>query len=425
MQPIDKKQPAVSLPGGLSLPAARRLSVGNGSALYALDVPGSGVVRMSFVFRAGSVWQEVPFSASATANLLSEGTAELSAQQVAERLDFYGSYFDVTIDRDYAVITFCTLGRFFEPTLEIARQVLLAPTFPEAEVETYRNKRRESLAVERAKVSVQARELFARTLFGADHPYGISSPESRYDELRRQDLERFYRRRYRAANCFAVCSGELSERIESGVADLLAALPGGTDDRPLSMPAPQRAPHAFLRHEGAVQSAVRVGRLLFPRSHPDFVGMQVTSTLLGGYFGSRLVRNLREERGYTYGVFATMVNLDRCGYLAVATDVAADATADTVEQIFAEMNRLRTETVSDEELRIVRHMLHGEVMRILDGPFGIADVTIENIQNGRDNDYLEEFMTRIREITPAQIRALAERYLVPEEFTTVVVGEHE
>jgi predicted Zn-dependent peptidase len=178
-----------------------------------------------------------------------------------------------------------------------------------------------------------------------------------------------------------------------------------------------------LEIPGAVQSAIRIGRILFPRRHPDFVGMQVVATLLGGYFGSRLVQNLREERGYTYGVMAAMVNLREAGYLAIATEVAAEATQDAVEQIFAEMERLKTEPVTEDELENVKRSMTGEVMRILDGPFGVVDVSIESIQTGIGRDYINGFIREVEAATPELVMSLARKYLDRDAFTTVIVGK--
>ena len=144
--------------------------------------------------------------------------------------------------------------------------------------------------------------------------------------------------------------------------------------------------------------------------------------LLGGYFGSRLMQNLREANGFTYGVVAAMVNLEREGYLAVATQVARDATDRALAEIYREIERLRTEPVAEEELSLVRNMMTGEMMRILDGPFGIADVTIENILCGRRNDVVSENLQRIRAITPAEVQRLAVKYLPREALVTVVAG---
>lgn len=415
--------PAIVTPGRAEMPPVCEDVLDNGVRLYMVDIPGQEVVRVSFVFRAGTSLQEVPFSASAAVNLLSEGSRRSTAAQIAERLDFYGSYYEVSTDRDYAVVTFCSLSRFFAETMEVAEEILLAPEFPQDEVRTYCSKQKQRLAVERTKVAFQARELFSRTLFGAEHPYGVSSPAERYDTLGRDDLIRFYRRYYTGRNCFAVASGDVNPDARRRIAALAGKLPAGDAAGLSGMAEPVSLRYAFGSHPGALQSALRVGTRLFPRTHPDFIPMQVVTTVLGGYFGSRLVRNLREERGYTYGVFAGMVNLEYEGYMAIATEVAAAAAEDAVDQIFREMERLRNEAVEERELQMVKNIVAGEVMRILDGLFGIADVTIENVQNGTDNGYIGRFLERVRSTTPEEVLATARKYLVPERFTTVVVGD--
>ena len=386
------KQPQLTTPSDISLHEPLRRTLPNGVTIHTLCAAEFEVVRVSFVFRAGSAQQRKAFVATSTANLLSEGTRDMTSQQIAEQFDFYGSYFDVNVDRDYVYISFCSLSKYFRQTLAVAEQILLHPLFPEEEVASYREKRKQRLRIERMKVETEAREAFARALFGPAHPYGITWPETAYDDLTRDDLLDFYARHYTARNCFVVCSGAVT------------------------------TPHAAVPHAGAVQSSIRIGRLLFGRNHPDYVGMQVVAMLLGGYFGSRLMQNLREANGFTYGVVAAMVNLEREGYLAVATQVARDATDRALAEIYREIERLRTEPVAEEELSLVRNMMTGEMMRILDGPFGIADVTIENILCGRRNDVVSENLQRIRAITPAEVQRLAVKYLPREALVTVVAG---
>jgi len=419
------KQPQLTTPAGVSLAEPRRRTLPNGVTIYSLCAAEFEVVRVSFVFRAGSAQQRKAFAAMSTANLLSEGSRDLTAQQIAERLDFYGSYFDVNIDRDYVYISFCSLAKYFRQTLAVAEQILLHPLFPEEEVAAYREKRKQRLRIERRKVETEAREAFARALFGAEHPYGISWPEEAYDDLTRGDLRAFYDRHYTARDCFVVCSGAVDEAAVDAVAKVAGRLPRGEDRTPEPFPPAVTTRCLAVPHAGAVQSSLRIGRLLFGRNHPDYVGMQVVAMVLGGYFGSRLMRNLREKHGFTYGVVAAMVNLEHGGYLAVATQVAGDATGEALDQVYREIERLRTEPVPPEELELVRNMMTGEMMRILDGPFGIADVTIENILCGVSNASVGENLRRIRAVTPADVQRLAAQYLPREELVSVVAGAPE
>ena len=416
------RRPSIRIPERVDVPTARLATLGNGVRLYLLENHDQQVVRLSFVFGAGSSRQTTLFSATSAANLLSEGSDRFTARQIAEQLDFYGSYFDIAVDRDVVVVSFCALSKFVMPTLQTAEEILLRPSFPQQEFDSYRIKRRQRLEIERRKVDVRVREAFAAAMFGADHPYGISAPEAAYDTLTREAVVDFYRRHYTADNCFVVCSGDLSDEALAAIENICVQLPQSGDRRELVFPAMAQTPRVRLEHAGAVQSAVRVGRMLFTRNHPDYVGMQVVATVLGGYFGSRLMRNLREERGYTYGVFAGMVNLDRAGYLAIATQVAEAAREDTLRQIYAEIERLRTEPISEQELSLVKNIMVGEMMRILDGPFGIVDVTIENVQCGTDNHAVERTVEAIRRCTPEDVQRLAEKYLRREDLVEVTVG---
>lgn len=416
-----KQQPEIIIPNSVEMPRSRQHTTPNGVRIEILDASDFEVVRFTFVFHAGTSMQHKPFTASATANMLGEGSHAMTSQQIAERLDFYGSYFDINIDRDYAYVSFCSLRKFFEQTAEVAREILLHATFPEHELAIYCSKRKQSLKVERRKVETQSRELFAKALFGTEHPYGISSDEKLYDELCREDLMELYHRLYTAENCFVVASGDIDHAVLSTIADIAEGLPHGIQSNVLL---PEPHPTHVTRRDiaSALQSSIRIGRLLFDRRHPDFVGMQVVAATLGGYFGSRLMQNLREEHGYTYGVMAAMVNFEHAGYLAIATQVAREHRDDALNEIYKEIERLRNELVGDEELQMVKNVMVGEILRILDGPFGIADVTIENIMCGGDNSLTERSVSQILATTPEDIQRLARTYLAREDLIEVTVG---
>ncbi len=397
----------------------------NGVKLYTLSSDEFEVLRVSFVFGAGSVHQPRPFAATATANMMSEGSDSMTAHEIAEQLDYYGSYFDVNVDRDYSYFSFCSLSKFVEPTLKVAEQILLHPIFPEGELRTYCNKRKQRLRIEREKVEVKAREEFAKSLFGESHPYGISSPEGAYDTLRREDLVEIYDRLYCAENCFVVCSGRVGEAEMAIVERVAGALRSGGEVARAEFPEAVQREFHLVEQPDAVQSSIRIGRRLFTRSHPDFVGMQMLATALGGYFGSRLMQSLREQRGYTYGVMSAMVNFAEEGYFAIATQVGVEVTREAVELIIDEIERLRSELIGEEELEMVRRIMVGEIMRILDGPFGVADVTIENILCGGDNSRIAEGVERIESYTPQELMQLATRYLDPSDMVCVVSGAME
>lgn len=416
-----REQPQIVIPDSVAMPRTEIHTAKNGVKIYTLHSDDFEVVRFTFVFRAGTSMQHKPFTASATLNMLSEGSRSMTAQQIAETLDFYGTYFDLNIDRDYVYISLALLTKFCDNMFPVLREIILNPTFNDSELRTYCNKRQQGLAIERRKIDVQSRELFGQALFGSEHPYGASDDESLYNNITREDLVKLYGELYTAENCFVVCSGNIDQSVIRNLEQIVEALPSGRKPE-VTLPKPKTTYSIRKPIDTAVQSSIRIGRLLFPRSHPDFVGMQIVAMILGGYFSSRLMQNLREKNGYTYGVMAAMINFDKEGYMAIATQVRHEEAEAALAEIYFEIERLRRELISEEELQLAKNMMIGEILRILDGPFGIADVTIENIMCGTDNSATEENLQAILAITPEQVQELAVKYLRREELVEVVVG---
>lgn len=414
----------------LSMPSSHKIVTANKIPLHVItDNSSSGTVRLSLVFSAGTTIQDVPFSASSMLGMLSQGSKDMNAEQIAEAIDFHGSYFDINIDRDFAVITICSLTKFFAQAIEVLEQILLSPSFPEDKLEILKANRKQRLAVDRSKAGHLSRECFAKALFGENHPYGHSNAIEMYDSLKRQDVVDFYNKHYKAENCFALIGGSASPSQIAMALDLLTKIPQMSESerlakKPHIIPAPCSKRFDHVPFEG-VQSAIRVGRVLFARTHPDFIPMQILATILGGYFGSRLIANLRVKNGFTYGIFATVVNLQQSGYLAIATEVGSQFTKAAIDEIFNEMRRLSEELVQEEELEMVKNVMIGELMRIMDGSFGVIDIALESIQNGQEEDYVSYFCSQIAQVTHERIQQLARYYLNPEEMTVTIVGNEQ
>lgn len=420
--PVLRREPPVRIPKELEVIAERKSVSPKGVNIYSIPCAEYDVVRVSFVFHAGVKFQQRPFVATSVLSMLAEGSPRRTAQEIAEMLDFYGIYYDTSIDRDYAIVTVCSVAKFAEKALEILSDFLLDPLFPEDELVTHRQKRKQEIAMQRAKVDFIAREQFLRALYGDRHPYGAIYDPAEYDTLTREDLIAFYRGNFTRDRLFAVVSGVTGDSLIDRVKEIADRFPEGAASSYVPS-VPVRTKRVYIEKPGVSQSAVRIGRLLFPRTDPDYVGMVVLNTILGGYFSSRLVNVLREEKGYTYGAYAGVINMEESGYMVVSTEVIASATRDAVELIFAELDRLTAEPVGEAELNLVKNVMIGEMMRVLDGPFGIADVTIENIQNDTDNGSVHRMVRAINAITPEELQRLAQKYFVREAFSTVIVGQ--
>lgn len=421
--PDRTQPPKTGLPQSIALPTTQTTTLNNGIKLMSLKAGTQNVLRLSIVFRAGTRYQSAPFVASAMLNMLSEGSRGFSSSAIADHLDFYGIYYDTNIDRDYSMITISCLNKFLGETLTLLEDMVTNPLFDENELRIYATKRKQNIRIEREKPSFIAREEFSKALFGESHPYGVASDEALYDSLTRSDLLDHYSKYYSADNCFAVCSGMIEEDELERIKAFLNTIPRREVHSHEGFALPISIPEVIVERSGALQSSIRMGKVLFTKSHPDFSAMQILSTVLGGYFGSRLVSNLREDKGYTYGIYSAMVTLEKEGYFAIATDVAAEHTAQAVEQIKFEIERLRSELIPTEELDMVRNTIIGELMRLIDGPFGIADITIESEQCGMDNGMVNDFLDQVKSVTPERLLDMAIEYLDPATLTTVIVGK--
>ncbi|MDR3188773.1 MAG: insulinase family protein [Prevotellaceae bacterium] len=417
--------PPIRLPE--TLPYAQPVvgTLSNGVALHSICAGAEDVLRVSLVFEAGSRFQRQALEARATLALMSEGSERLSGAQIAERFDFLGSSYEQHLDKDFAMLTVYSLSRHLQKTLDTLSELALRPTFPEAELRTYCAKRRQQLRIDKERVAYVARERLPALLYGRSHPYGAYAEPEQYDELTREGLQGFHRRFFTADRCVIVATGRVGERERSMIGDFFEQIPRSPCASPSPPPVVGGAAAGksiTIEKREAVQSALRVGRAMFGKAHPDFAAAHVLTVILGGYFGSRLMRNIRESKGYTYGIFASLITYRHAGYLSIGTEVGREHSRAALEEIGKELQRLCDEPVGDDELALVKNHLCGEIMRSLDGPWALAESLVEDLQSGLTTSYAETLFGTVKSITAEQLRQVAQKYFQPQCMTSVTVG---
>jgi zinc protease len=422
-----KIQPEVLPPGLITLPKPEQMRLSNGIPVYLFDSGIQDVVSVEMVFRAGSWHQNKPFTSLATNLMLREGTRFQSAAQISETLDYYGAHFENTAERDNAYVALYSLNKHLDHTLPLLRSIVREPVFPESEFAVLAGKQRQILGVNQQKGSFLARVHFNALLFGETHPYGIFLQPGDIERVKSSDLVEFHRRHYHSGSCSLFISGKIKPGMMQMLEDYFGDMQwGGEADVQKAFPDPQpQTREHFIRKEGAVQSAIRMGGLMFGRSHPDFAGLKVLNAVLGGYFGSRLMANLREDKGYTYGIGSAVVPLRHSGYFVLSAEVGAGVTRQAVNEIRSELSRLCDEQVSENELTLVRNYLAGEMLRAVDGPFAQAGLFRELTEDGLELSHFSDLIATVRDISPQRLRDLAQQYLDPAKLLTLVVGPEE
>jgi len=310
-------------------------------------------------------------------------------------------------------------------TLPILEEIVKNASFPENEFKIFTGKQRQLLQVNLEKVNFVARTRFNSLIYGKSHPYGNYLELEEIDNFHIGELETFYKAHYHSGNAVIMVAGLVMDELPG----MLEKAFGNNDWKQDSINEqgftiqPSEQKKIFTPRQNAVQSAIRIGRLLFNQHHPDYMGMRVLNTLLGGYFGSRLMTNLREDKGYTYGIGSAVVPLLRSGYFFISCEVGAGVTRDALKQIETELLRLCDETVSEHELKLVRNYMLGAFLRGIDGPFALADNYRDIMEEGLGNEFHYAMLEVIRTISPAELRELARKYLAPSEMHQMVVGE--
>jgi zinc protease len=422
---LDRTQsPAYQAIQEIQLPAVQQHRLDNGILLHLIAVDQQPVLRLECVFDAGTWYEQTPGTAFFAVKMLAEGTATRSSAQISEYFDRYGAFLELNSGPDRASMVIYCLTKFLPNVLPVLRELLTEPVFPQKELDELRNITLQNLRVNYEKNAYLAGVLFREKLFGLDHPYGRSQRPDAIEQLTREGVADFYERAIRNRPFQLVVAGQAGENEVLLINRELGSLPVRTDQL-LAFTGGQLVDDAvpvLAEKPDSTQSSIRVGRRLFTRSHPDFFRMLVTNEILGGYFGSRLMKNIREEKGFTYGISSNMPSFRRDGYFLIGTDVNKENTQQTLDEIRKEIHILQTEPVSADELETVKNYMAGEFVGSLNTPFEIADRYKVILLDDLPADFLSTYIQRLRAVTPTDIMATAMTYLTQGDLREVVVG---
>jgi zinc protease len=426
-QPDRKTAPLVRALEKINIARAQTQQLDNGIPVSVLNAGTQDLVRIEFVFTAGVWSQSVSLQASCTNALLEEGTKTRTAAEIADQVDYYGAFLEQEVNQDWATITLYTLNKHLSSVLPVLEDVLKNPVFPENELQILLQNKRQTFQVDNEKVAHIAKTRFSAMLFGKDCPYSYRMRVEDFDKIGRRHLVDFYAGFYGSDNCKIIMSGCVSKEAvtlinkhfggrdwsSAQVKPLMNA--GGIQSDPVNK--------HLIAKEDAVQSAIRIGRILFNKVHADYHAMKVLNTILGGYFGSRLMTNIREEKGYTYGIGSRIISLRHAGYFFISTEVGVDVCQPALKEIYMEVKKLREVPVNEEELSLVKSYMLGDFLRSIDGPFALAEKFRKIMLYDLKYEYYDQFVDTVKSITPGQLQELANNYLAEKNLHELVVGK--
>ena len=408
----------------LQLKNCDRFTLDNKVPVYAMNAGAQDVVMVEWVFDAGNWYDKQPMVAATTNFLIKNGTTSKTAYQINDFFEFHGAYLNRSCYNETASLTLHCLSKHLETLLPVVREIIETSIFPEQELAIYIQNQKQRLSVNLQKCDFIANRLIDEYLFGINHPYGTYSNAEDYDALNTDVIKAFYKQYYLNGSCKIFVAGKMPTGYESMLNKAFGTLPLHADapvvvEHPVVTASQKKV--EIINDENGVQGAIRMARPFPNRHHPDFQKAHVLNTLFGGFFGSRLMSNIREDKGYTYGIHSYFQNHVHASAWMISTEAGRDVCAATIAEVIKEMELLRNEPVDKEELDLVRNYMIGSLLGDLDGPFQLIGRWKNYVLNGLDENYFYKSIETIKSVTPEELQRLANTYLQPEDFYELVV----
>ena len=421
-------QPKIEPLKSLNIPLPQRKKLKNGVPITLINMGNQQVIRVDVLFKAGTWCQKQKLQALFTNRMLREGSKKYSAKDIAEQLDYYGAWIDLSCGAAYSCVTLYSLTRYFKETLAILESIIKEPIFDADRLEIVKDMNIQQFLVNESHVDFMAHRTLLNMLLGDTHPYGKKTEKEDYIAINTELLNNFFEENFHSSNCHIFLAGDISQNVFDEVESAFGLVPFGNYENPPTVcPTPVFTPSVdsqrFIEKKGACQSAISLGMPTLMRNHPDFLKFQVVLALFGGYFGSRLVSNVREDKGYTYHISADMTHYPFSSFLLIHTECDNEYVRPLIEQVHYEMDRLHTELVDTKELGKLKNYMLGESCRSYESAFSIADAWMFAFTSGLEDDYFIRSFEAIQSITVEEVRELAQKYLRKESLKEVVAGE--
>ncbi len=403
------------------IPSVETAHLKNGrNVFYLLDAQAQ-VFKIDLVIKAGSWYSKEYAVVPLTLKLLNEGTQSKTAKEVADIFDSYGSFLELIPGFDHCTVSLYGLTKYFTENLALLSEIILSPGFTQQSFQSLKERETQKIKLNLEKSSYLASVTLRENVFSPVHPYGKRLLPQNIESLELNDIHSFYKTHF--ADFDIMVSGNLPKKFLTNLDEHLGASTF-EPSVPATNPAQSLSDKPLaIRNPKFVQSSVRLGKRLFNRSHDDYVPFMVVNEILGGYFGSRLMKNIREDKGFTYGIHSQLYALNHEGYFSISTDVNSENQTQTIEEIHKEIEILKTQKISTEELETVKNYMTGTFAGSISSPFSIMDKFKAVHYQSLDLSFFQQYVKAINSVTPDTVSSLANQYLQVDSLAQVTVGQ--
>ena len=408
----------------LQLKHAEQFTLDNGVPVYSVDGGSQDVLFIEFVFYAGNWYEDKNIVAGTTNFMLKNGTKNKSAFAINDHFEFHGAFLNRSCYNETAVVTLHTLNKHLSKLLPVVAELFTESIFPEEELAIYKKNQKQRLEVSLKKCDFVANRLIDEYVYGFHHPYGKYTSTLDYEALEKEELVKFYQQFYTNGKCMIFVAGKLPTDIQEQLNNNFGKLPFNTTTTSSIEynVAPAIDKKQFILNDlNGVQGAIRLARPFPNRHDPDFIKVQILNNIFGGFFGSRLMSNIREDKGYTYGIHSYIQNHIHDTCWMISTEAGRDVCEATIAETYKEMAILQNEIIEEEELNLVRNFMMGSLLGDLDGPFQIIARWKNYVLNNLNEQYFYNSIQTIKTISAEELQALAKKYLNKEDFYELTV----
>lgn len=416
------KGPKITEIKNVSLPKVHQFELSNGIPVFEVSGGVQDVVKIEIVFRAGRPFESKKMLSKASSYLIKEGTKDRSSADIANEIDFYGATLRTSTNLDDTRIVLFSLKKYLKEVASVLEDILYNATFPQVELDNYVNNSIHNLNIDLSKDDFRAYRILTENIFGPDHPYGYNSSQELYKNLNLDDIKSHYQKTIGSQNCSIFLSGKIDQKVRDILEETCGKLQKKSHIEAKIIPVDSGDKLTKFHSRESHQTSIKIGRRLFNRNNEDYATMFFLSTLFGGYFGSRLMRNLREEKGYTYSIYAGLDDFVYDGYFYISADVGNEHVENSIKEINKELISLIERPVTAEEIQMVRNYLMGSLLNMLDGPFNQSQVVRTLISKHSTLESFDRFAKDLVDMTSENLQSAARKYLDPDSMFTVLVG---
>ncbi len=394
----------------------------NGMKMWVVGNGEDEINKLSIYMTGGGFHESRPMQSTACSMAVFNGNKNMTHAQISEAIDFYGAWRSMQVYDNTTSFSISSLNENFDKTLPIFIDCFRFPTFPDNEFELNKRQLAVNCATAREKVKYIASKEISRLYYGENHPLSTDPTPDDINSLTQEHISSFYSSYYKAQNCNIILAGRITDKELAIVERVLSQwIPDGKSS-PLLYPETTPSDEIFkvIDKEGAVQAAIAMMLKTVPRKHPDYFKLRILATVLGGYFGSRLMANIREDKGYTYGINASHSGRSFDGHIAISTECDTQHTWKVINETKKEMQRLCEEPIPEQELQIVKRHMLSDLVKSLDTPFSIANYIGNMFCYGTYPSYFNDQVVDILSATSSDLIETARKYLDLSKLRIVI-----